>query len=160
MLSSLEIIQIFIILYQYYLYHSRNSSLGRRFPRPPGECRLRGCSKKKIGAPAAAQMVLNLPQGPEDSEYVLSFEIGQREGGFYSARTDTPSTVLVYRYDLLNWSTYFDCMYIFLIEEQRYLKTNLIEPAIHYQFERNTKIPLYYLYRIALTLDSISNVKR
>ena len=36
---------------------------------------------------------LKLPQGHEDSEYVLSFEIGQREGGFYSGRTDTPSTV-------------------------------------------------------------------
>ena len=33
-------------------------------------------------------MVLKLPQSHEDSEYVLSFEIGQREGGFYSARTD------------------------------------------------------------------------
>ena len=47
-------------------------------------------------------MVLKLPQGHEDSEYVLSFEIGQREGSFYSERTDTqtepPSTVLVYRY--------------------------------------------------------------
>ena len=54
-------------------------------------------------------MVLKLPQGHEDSEYVLSFEIGQREGGFYSGRTDgldrqtdrhtePPSTVLVYRY--------------------------------------------------------------
>ena len=47
-----------------------------------------------------------LPQGYEDSDYVLSFEIGQREGGFYSTRTDTqtdrrtdtPSTVFVYRY--------------------------------------------------------------
>ena len=37
---------------------------------------------------------------------MLSFEIGQREGGFYSERTDThtethadtPSTALVYRY--------------------------------------------------------------
>ena len=42
-------------------------------------------------------MVLKLPQGHEGSEYVLSFEIGQREGGFNSARTDgetdTPSTV-------------------------------------------------------------------
>ena len=34
-------------------------------------------------------MVLKLPQDHEDSEYVLSFEIGQREGGFYSGRTDT-----------------------------------------------------------------------
>ena len=46
-------------------------------------------------------MILKLPQGHEGSEYMLSFEIGQREGGFYSERTDritdTPSTVLVYR---------------------------------------------------------------
>ena len=33
------------------------------------------------------QLVLKLPQGHEDSECVFSFEIGQREGGFYSART-------------------------------------------------------------------------
>ena len=32
-------------------------------------------------------MVLMLSQGHEDSEYVLSLEIGQREGGFYSGRT-------------------------------------------------------------------------
>ena len=45
-------------------------------------------------------MVLKLPQGQEDSEYVVSFEIGQREGGFYNARkdrrTEPPSTALVY----------------------------------------------------------------
>ena len=44
-------------------------------------------------------MVLKLPQGHEGSKYVLSFEIGQREGGFYSeqtdTRTDTPSSALV-----------------------------------------------------------------
>ena len=34
-------------------------------------------------------MVLKLPQGHEDSEYVLSFEIGQRESGFYSERTES-----------------------------------------------------------------------
>ena len=34
-------------------------------------------------------MVLQLPQGHEDSEYVLSFEIGHGEGGFYSGQTDT-----------------------------------------------------------------------
>ena len=33
-------------------------------------------------------MILRLPQGDEGSEYVHSFEIGQREGGFYIARTD------------------------------------------------------------------------
>ena len=51
-------------------------------------------------------MVLKLPQDHEDSEYMLKFEIGQREGGFYSTRTDTqtdrrtdtPSTVFVYRW--------------------------------------------------------------
>ena len=36
-------------------------------------------------------MVLKLPQGHEESDYVLSSEIRQREGGFYSARTDTQS---------------------------------------------------------------------
>ena len=44
-------------------------------------------------------MVLILPQDHEDSEYVLSFEIGQREIGFYSERITEPSIiVLVYRY--------------------------------------------------------------
>ena len=56
---------------------------------------------RKIGAPMVPQMVLTLPLGHGDSEYVLSFEIGQRKGGFYSGRTDRrtnpPSTVLVYR---------------------------------------------------------------
>ena len=33
-------------------------------------------------------MVLKLPQAHEDSENVLGFEIGQREGGFYRAWTD------------------------------------------------------------------------
>ena len=63
-------------------------------------------------------MVLKLPQGHEDSEYVLSFEIEQRESGFYSERTDTQthrytdtqthrvtqpsSTVLVYRFVKIN----------------------------------------------------------
>ena len=51
----------------------------------------------------APHMILKLPFRHEDSEYVISFEIGQREGSFYSARrhtdgqTDTPSTVLVHR---------------------------------------------------------------
>ena len=35
-----------------------------------------------------AQMVLQLSQSHEDSEYVLSFEIGQRGSGFYSGRTN------------------------------------------------------------------------
>ena len=53
---------------------------------------LRGCAalggvsaKKKIGAP---HLVLKLLQDHEDSEYVLSFEIGKRENGFYNGRTD------------------------------------------------------------------------
>ena len=37
----------------------------------------------------APQMVLKLPQSHEDSEYVLSFEIEQGKGSFYSERTDT-----------------------------------------------------------------------
>ena len=49
--------------------------------------------KKQFGAPMAPQMVLKLPQSHEDSEHVLSFEIGQREGGFCKTRTDPPSTV-------------------------------------------------------------------
>ena len=36
----------------------------------------------------APQMVLKLPHVHEDSEYVLSFEIGQRESGFYIEHTD------------------------------------------------------------------------
>ena len=47
-------------------------------------------------------MVLKLPQGHEDSEYVLSFEIGKREGGLYSERKDRQtepfSTVLVHEF--------------------------------------------------------------
>ena len=37
----------------------------------------------------APLMVLKLLQGNENSECALSFEIEQREGGFYSGRTDT-----------------------------------------------------------------------
>ena len=36
------------------------------------------------GKKSCLKMVLKPPQGHEDSEYVLSFKIGQREGGFYS----------------------------------------------------------------------------
>ena len=54
---------------------------------------------KKLGC---LWLPLLLPQGHEDSEYVLSFEIGFREGSFYSAQTDRqtepPSTALVYRF--------------------------------------------------------------
>ena len=34
-------------------------------------------------------MVLNLPQGHEDSECMLTFEIEEWDGGFYTVRTDT-----------------------------------------------------------------------
>ena len=68
----------------------QNSRLCRRFPRAPGVPPSTAVKNidDEIGAPTAIQMVLNFPQGHEDSEYVLSFEMGQREGGFYSARTD------------------------------------------------------------------------
>ena len=35
-------------------------------------------------APPVPQMVCHLPLGHEGSEYVLSFEIGQREDSFYA----------------------------------------------------------------------------
>ena len=41
-------------------------------------------------------MVLKLPQDHEGSEYVFSFEIGQREGGFYSARPDGQKHPVLY----------------------------------------------------------------
>ena len=44
---------------------------------------------KRFGVPSAPQIFLNLPRCHEDSEYVLSFEIGQWEVSFYSGRTDT-----------------------------------------------------------------------
>ena len=51
------------------------------FPSPSGEAPPSAAfllRKNKIVALPAPQMVLALPQGHEDSEYVLSFEIGQR----------------------------------------------------------------------------------
>ena len=64
-----------------------------RPPRPPGGPPLAALLLKKIykklGAPSAPQMFIRLPLCHEGSEYVLSFEIGQREDGFYSGRTDT-----------------------------------------------------------------------
>ena len=49
-------------------------------------------------------MVLKHPQCHGGSEYVLSFEIGQWEGGFYSERTNThthPHTLGNYNIDIL-----------------------------------------------------------
>ena len=64
--------------------------------------------------PILTQMVLELPLYHEGSEYVLSFEIGQRQGGFYSRRTDTPSTSLVYRYTYIYYKECWVKRYWFL----------------------------------------------
>ena len=48
-------------------------------------------------------MVLKHPQGHVDSEYGISFEIGQREGGFYSAQADRHTD----RHTLPHSDTYF-----------------------------------------------------
>ena len=114
--------------------HSRNGRLRRVFSRPPGV------------PPSAPQMVLKLHLCHEDSEYVLSFEIGQREGGFYRTRTDTPSTVLVYIWLvhicewlseqswhnpifyivvlLLSWILHNMCIEIFFLHVPMYFSTN------------------------------------
>jgi len=47
-----------------------------------------GAKKKKIGTTSVPHSFKDFPQGHEDSEYELSFEIGQWESGFYSERTD------------------------------------------------------------------------
>ena len=41
-------------------------------------------------------MVLRLPQGHGDSESVLGLEIGQREGDFYSGRTESQNHPVPY----------------------------------------------------------------
>ena len=69
------------------------------------------CGPNNWGA-FGAQNGLPPSAGYEGSEYVLSFEIGQREGGFYSARInrrtdrrkEPPSTALVYRYTSFGYS--------------------------------------------------------
>ena len=61
---------------------------------PPSPSPVGAAVNKIFGAP---QMVLKLLQGHEDSEYVLSFEIGQREDGFYSGRTDRRDRTAQYR---------------------------------------------------------------
>ena len=48
--------------------------------------------------PMAPQMISKLLQGREDSEYVLSFEIGQQECGLYSAQTDRATQYCTYLY--------------------------------------------------------------
>ena len=78
----------------------------RNLRKQPPSAAVKRKEKKRFGAPSATQMGLILPQGHEGSEYMLSFEIGQREGCFYSRRTDrhtdrrtdTPTTALVYRW--------------------------------------------------------------
>ena len=70
-------------------------------------------------------MVFKLPQGHEDSEYVLSFEIGQREGGFYSARTDSSiwiwNSISIWMY--LHWMSIRS---VSLLEGQLFWKCMLI----------------------------------
>ena len=51
-----------------------------------------------MGVPAAPHSFIKIPQGHEDSEYVLSFEIGQQESGFYSERTESQSHPVPYQY--------------------------------------------------------------
>ena len=63
-----------------------------------------------LGGAYDAHSFNKLPQGHEDSEFVLNFEIGQQESGFYSERTDRQthritepsSTVLLYRYRFIH----------------------------------------------------------
>ena len=66
-------------------------------------------------------MVLKLPQGHEDSKYVLNFKIGQREGGFYNARTDAqtvpPSTILAYRLKILRPFLLFYVIWFSIIKD-------------------------------------------
>ena len=100
----------------YYSNNSRNSGLRQRFSRPPGERRLRGATGARfvlmgLKRPnrSAPQVILKIPRGHENSEYALSFEIGQRESGFYSEQTDriaeTSSTVLVYSRSLAHYNS-------------------------------------------------------
>ena len=81
--------------------NSRNTRLRRDFSRPPAERRLK-FRAPLLGGTCGAPYFSKLLHGHEDSEYVLSFEIGQRESGFYSERTDRitqpSSSVLVYRF--------------------------------------------------------------
>ena len=45
--------------------------------------------KKNLGRLQRPIVLKELPLGHVDSNYVLSFEIGQRESGFYSERTES-----------------------------------------------------------------------
>ena len=59
---------------------------------PIGETAAFGSGEqKKNWSPWAPQIVLKTWPVPWDSKYVLGFEIGQRESGFYRERTDTQS---------------------------------------------------------------------
>ena len=63
--------------------HLRTESLGRR-----------GRSLGASWRPLASHTVLIFPQGHEDSEYVLSFEYGQQEGGFLANEQTHRITVI------------------------------------------------------------------
>ena len=71
-----------------------------------GRPMFRAPSAPFLGGACGAHSFKKLPQGHEDSEYVLNFEIGQWESGFYSEQTDRQnhgitepsSTVLLYRH--------------------------------------------------------------
>ena len=74
------------------IMYARETAAWLCFLRPsavPPSMAVRKILTKNNGVPMALQMVLRLPQGHQDSEYVLGFPIGQREGGFYNVRTDT-----------------------------------------------------------------------
>ena len=80
-------IQCNIVVFHFSVYSVFIYIYTRETAHVPRECRFGG-GKKKVGVPSAPQTVLKLPQGHEVSEYLLSFEIGHRESGFYSGRTD------------------------------------------------------------------------
>ena len=90
-----------------------------RCPTRVGETAAFGSVNKKIGAPAASQMVLITSTGHENSEYMLSFEIGQRERGFYSRRTESQSDshpVPYYNVDIVSscLQNYYSILYIYI----------------------------------------------
>ena len=89
---------LLVNVFKFTLWHSNFYEIDKRlakqppsaaFPSPSGEAPLSApqmvltAVKKKWGA-FEPEMVLTLLQHHEDSEYVLGFEIGQLEGGFYS----------------------------------------------------------------------------
>ena len=66
-------------------------SLARR------QCRLRRRLCTKSNKNCAPIVLLKPPQGHDSSKYVFSFGIGQREGGFYTARIEKQTESLTHR---------------------------------------------------------------